>query len=345
MPERSSKSPGSRSGWTFSSDPRFVFRGCRECIIASLADANPGAPGNPVKRWFLAILPGMRPATRAAKFLRYRYALLTGPPDGTRPTVCIGCDYAAHQRKETPCPTTKNPPLESASTLSRLQSGQIAQRRASSIPSRSPAASRTRTASGETRLASTKTNSCLLRRRSIWHTRRYSGSGLSTVRISQEMSRPREASGQGALCALPFFSWAVLADSEQESKPVAIFLFLLPTFLLKAGSRSGSAFSRFEIGLFRRRNTKSFAMHLILGFIRDMIQAVKTDSKLCACATRHTQDTRLSALCLRSTWQGGGFPLRCILPRCRKRRAETLPVSTPSGSRRTIVFRPWEVLP
>ena len=34
------------------------------------------------------------------KFLRYRCALLTFPPTITRSGVCIGCDRAAHQRKE-----------------------------------------------------------------------------------------------------------------------------------------------------------------------------------------------------------------------------------------------------
>jgi hypothetical protein len=67
------------------------------------------------------------------------------------------------------------------------------------------------------------------------------------------------------------------------------------------------------------------AVVLILRFTRGMILAIIADSKLCAWDTRHAPVGRLSAARLRSTWQGGGSPLRCILPRAA--------VSSGSGNR------------
>jgi hypothetical protein len=65
-----------------------------------------------------------------------------------------------------------------------------------------------------------------------------------------------------------------------------------------------------------------------------MIRAEIGDSKLCACATRHAQEQLLSAIVLRSTWQGEGFAApRCIPTRLPHAAVETLPVSTPSGMR------------
>ena len=58
------------------------------------------------------------------------------------------------------------------------------------------------------------------------------------------------------------------------------------------------------------------AAFVILRFTPGMIRAFIAGSKLCASLTRHAPDGRLSAARLRSTWQGGGSPLRCILPRC-----------------------------
>jgi hypothetical protein len=88
-----------------------------------------------------------------------------------------------------------------------------------------------------------------------------------------------------------------------------------------------------------------FAACLILRFCRRMIRVDKAGSKLCADKPRHAQVKRLSAACLRSTWQGGGDPLRCILPLCRTRPLETLPVSRPSGWRYAAAFRSWAVRP
>ena len=95
----------------------------------------------------------------------------------------------------------------------------------------------------------------------------------------------------------------------------------------------------------RGRNRKQLAARLILMCSSNMILASIAASKLCADKPRHAQVMRLSAACLRSTWQGGGHPLRCILPRCRKRHVETLPVSTPSGLRRPAAFPAWAVRP
>lgn len=114
----------------------------------------------------------------------------------------------------------------------------------------------------------------------------------------------------------------------------------------KVGPHSGLTFSRFGVGLFRRRNANLFAAPLILLFSQPMIHAINAASKLCAVRPRHAQVRRLSAVCLRSsTWQGGGNPLRCILPRCRKRHAETVPVSAPFGLRGATAFYSWAVRP
>src|SRR5262249_39053072 len=61
------------------------------CIFAVQSDANPNASGVPVKRWFLGILLRARFAPRATTFLRYRCALLTGPPFVPRLRNRIGC--------------------------------------------------------------------------------------------------------------------------------------------------------------------------------------------------------------------------------------------------------------
>src|SRR5580704_14900211 len=81
----------------------FPFQGSK---VAALADANPRASGGPVQRWLLGIWlrSGSLPISQT-KFLRCRYALRsfalwTVPPEVTRRAGCIGCDHAAHQRKE-----------------------------------------------------------------------------------------------------------------------------------------------------------------------------------------------------------------------------------------------------
>ena len=128
---------------------------------------------------------------------------------------------------------------------------------------------------------------------------------------------------------------------------IAISFFLLPRerWRGKAHGALPLLFLCFAPGLFRARNTKSVAADLILRFSRRMIRADKPGSKLCADKPRHAQVMRLSAACLRSTWQGGGNPLRCILPLCRRRHVKTLPVSTPSALRSAAAFRSWAVRP
>ena len=124
--------------------------------------------------------------------------------------------------------------------------------------------------------------------------------------------------------------------------------FLLPRegWRGKAHSALPRSLRCYAPGLFRARNTNSVAADLILRFSRRMILSINAPSKLCAVRPRHAQVMRLSAACLRSsTWQGGGNPLRCILPLCRRRHAETLPVSTPSVLRGVAAFRSWAVRP
>lgn len=96
-------------------------------------------------------------------------------------------------------------------------------------------------------------------------------------------------------------------------------------------------------GIFRIHNANLFAANQILDSSPGMIPAFIGDSKLFADYPRHIQARWLSAIGLHSTWQGGGNPLRCILPQCRKRHVETLPVSTPSGLRGAAAFPAWEM--
>src|SRR5271163_4080021 len=93
-------------------------------------------------------------------------------------------------------------------------------------------------------------------------------------------------------------------------------------------------FSGCDSEILRYRNVNLFAWRLILRFSRNMVRADKSGSKLCADNPRHTPVRRLSAACLRSTWQEEGFALPVASPPiCRERHAETVPVSTPSGLR------------
>ena len=108
--------------------------------------------------------------------------------------------------------------------------------------------------------------------------------------------------------------------------------FLLPGRILSVGALCFPASSCYAFGLFRERNANSFAQHLILRFTCQMIRVDNADSKLCAEVPRHTQVMRLSAAYLRSPWQGAGKALPVASPPlCRKRHAETVPVSAPFG--------------
>ena len=165
--------------------------------------------------------------------------------------------------------------------------------------------------------------------------------------VKEESSLPWEAKALDGL-ELPACAHHTLKVYEDGSRPPERFLppscfsrargvSVLRPIVTKSPKRMTQSVPRFlrcGPGLFRRRNANLFAASLILRFSQTMNHAINAASKLCASMTRHAQVMRLSAACLRSTWQGGGNPLRCILPRCRTRHAETLPVSTPSGWRR-----------
>lgn len=88
------------------------------------------------------------------------------------------------------------------------------------------------------------------------------------------------------------------------------------------------------------------AVALILRFSRGMEYGDNAASKLCAEGPRHTQVRRLSAVCLRSTWQEEGAALPVASPPlCRQRHAETLPVSAPSAFRTVAAFPSRAVCP
>jgi hypothetical protein len=141
----------------------------------------------------------------------------------------------------------------------------------------------------------------------------------------------------------------VPAYGEQGVPDLAFSSFLLPTSNLKCRAQCARhcIVHAYCIRIVPPAKCGKFlAMRLILRFIRRMIRADRRGSKLCACATRHTQAMRLSAACLRSTWQEEGFALPVASPpRCRKRQVETRPVSTPSGLCGAAAFRSWAVRP
>jgi hypothetical protein len=114
----------------------------------------------------------------------------------------------------------------------------------------------------------------------------------------------------------------------------------------KASPQSGLTFSICDSEILRYRNIKLFALCLILRFIRKMIRADTKGSKLCADNPRHTQVSRLSAACLRSTWQEEGRALPVASPpMCRIGHAKTLLVSAPSGLCVAVAPRSRAVLP
>jgi hypothetical protein len=126
---------------------------------------------------------------------------------------------------------------------------------------------------------------------------------------------------------------------------IPTFFFLLPCLILKVSSLCGLTFSRFGVGLFRRRNANLFAARLILLSSQRMIHAINAASKLCADIRTTLRSCGLQPPAFAQLARRGETPLRCILPRCRKRHVETLPVSTPSGLRRPVAYPSWAVCP
>jgi len=112
--------------------------------------------------------------------------------------------------------------------------------------------------------------------------------------------------------------------SEQAARPSALLFSCCPTVSPPERSADGTL-------------QKRIARLVILGFSLGMVMSFIADSRLCASLTRHAQVSRLKAACLRSTWQGGGNPLRCILPHAAVNggsgnpRFPHLPGSTPVG--------------
>jgi hypothetical protein len=176
-------------------------------------------------------------------------------------------------------------------------------------------------------------------------TAKSTSSGPTTgSRISPTRKPHSRRPGQGALTsALPLFFVAphslprIPEYSERGLLSAVALLLLLPASNSQGCARCARpCFVR----AFRSRNVplaeseKSIARRWKFRFILGMIRADKTGSKLCAWNTRHTQLMRLSAACLRSTWQEEGFALPVASPpKRRERQAETQPVSMPSGLR------------
>jgi hypothetical protein len=111
-----------------------------------------------------------------------------------------------------------------------------------------------------------------------------------------------------------------------------------PSFLLSTRYFVRGTMSSAEVFLFAaNRNIDS---------IRLMIDADSSDSKLCACATRHATVRRLSATAVAQLGKGRTLgPPRCI-PSCALRGAtETVPVSEPFGFTRAAVAHSWRQHP
>jgi hypothetical protein len=136
---------------------------------------------------------------------------------------------------------------------------------------------------------------------------------------------------------------------EYAERPARSFSFLLPTanFVLPLESHPAILISpHCASESFRARNTNLFARRLILRFIRRMILAISTDSKLCALIARHATRHRLSADAVAQLGKGQGFaPPRCIPSCVPQTAAETVPVSAPFGLRGVVAFRSWQVHP
>jgi len=328
----------------------------RTARFASLADANPSAPRVPVKRLVLGILLRARYAPRADKIPAILLRTLDLSASPARFGCCIGCDHAAHNRKETPCPTTINPFRRSTSIRSRRQSGGTKRRRAFATLSRSKRATRTARENGSPRRASARVICCSWRRPQIWLTTKFKTTIVATSTPPHTSEKLPSRSGQGALTgALPFFYVAhydpqrISAYAEQGVPDLAFFSFLLPTSNLKCCAQCARhcIVHAYCIRIIPRAKCgKNLAMRLILRFIRRMIHADRTGSKLCACATRHATRKMLSAFSVAQLGKGQGFALPVASPPLfRRRLAETLPVSTPSGPRVAAVFRSWAVCP
>lgn len=262
--------------------------------IAACADANPSAPGVPVQRWLEAILLRARFAPRADKISPMPLRALDWPAFWVRSGFCIGCDLAAHsQRRSTHEHQTLSPRLRRDKYKRRAGAEELLAGSRRCLAAQDRQGLRRCDPRGDHRLRSHRLH-------------------RAQGQIVRRVSRP----GQGAsVCILPHF------------------LFLLPRPAKADAPMFGATHPHCTAGTFRQRNAISFAARLILRFIRRMIPAVKSVSKLCADKPRHVPVSQPSVFCRHSTWQGGGDPLRCILPLCRKRHPETLPVSIPSGLR------------
>ena len=158
----------------------------------------------------------------------------------------------------------------------------------------------------------------------------------------------RRRSGRDARHAFTLFSvihrctqeCALIATSE--IKPSS---FLLPDLTLGIGAKSSAIFFRSAREPLPMMENL-FAAHLILRFIRRMVDANIADSKLCACDTRHAIETFLSEISAAQLGKGQGFaPPRCIPSRVPQAASETVPVSAPFGLSRVVAFRSWEIRP
>ena len=250
--------------------------GLAGCIIATLSDAKSGAPGVPVKGLFLGIFIACSLRSSRKKIPAIPLRACDSPAYWVRFVLCIGCDHAAQTRKETPCPTQRNPQRKSTFIRYPLPSGARKPTRAFSTQSRSRRATRTVRESGSPRRASAKASCCSWRRPQTWLTTKFRNNIVKTstpLHTSQTLpSRP----GQGALTsALPFFSVTHRCTQSYAvgiAPQIKTSSSLLPGAQLRvtahrALTRSSQCCAP---GLFRTRNTNLFAANQIFDSIRGM---------------------------------------------------------------------------
>jgi hypothetical protein len=144
-----------------------------------------------------------------------------------------------------------------------------------------------------------------------------------------------------------FSSYCPNHEFPRGARPAALAPSRCPAIRVRKAGRKASCLSRvLPPDHSADEMRKPVAASVILGFSRRMDYGDNAASKLCAEVPRHTQVMRLSAAYLRSPWQGAGKALPVASPPlCRKRHAETVPVSAPSAWQPVTAFPSQAVRP
>ncbi len=331
--------------------------GVRTARFASLAEANLARPACLSKGCFSEFSCVLATLLAQRKFLRYRAStLLTCPPIGTRFGFCIGCDHAAHNRKETLCPATMNPPARSNSSRYRLLSGGMRRRSLFATQSHSRRATKTALENGSLLRASAKVTCCSWRRPQIWPMTKFKTTIVVTSTLPRTSQKLLSGSGQGALIGvLPYLfvtqydpqGVSAYAEKSAPGTPTSSFLPPRPNLKIPARRVRPCFVRAFCIRIIPPPKCgKTLAMRPGIRFTCRMIRANNAGSKLCADNPRHATGHRLPADAVAQLGKGQGFaPPRCIPSHVPQAAAETLPVSAPSARFAVVAFAAWAVRP